>query len=51
MDSDLGFQKTIQWYIANENRLENLPKNILSSTPWKDLSWSYRFKNRNLIYS
>ena len=38
MDSDLGFQKTIQWYIANENRLENLPKNILSSTPWKDLS-------------
>jgi len=38
MDSDVGFQKTIQWYIANENRLENLPKNILSSTPWKDLS-------------
>ena len=35
---DEGLQKTIQWYIKNENRLKNLPKNTLSSTPWKDLS-------------
>ena len=34
---DEGFQKTIQWYIENENNLKNLPKNTLSSTPWKDL--------------
>ena len=33
-----GLQKTIQWYLENENRLEDLPKNTLSSTPWKDLS-------------
>jgi dTDP-glucose 4,6-dehydratase len=38
INSDEGFQKTIQWYIENENRLENLSKNTLSSTPWKDLS-------------
>ena len=33
-----GLQKTIQWYLENENRLKDLPKNTLSSTPWKDLS-------------
>ena len=38
IDSDEGFKKTIQWYVENENRLENLSKNTLSSTPWKDLS-------------
>ena len=38
INSDEGFQKTIQWYTENENRLENLSKNTLSSTPWKDLS-------------
>ena len=38
INSDIGFQKTIQWYIENKNRLENLSKNTLSSTPWKDLS-------------
>tara|TARA_B100000745_G_scaffold6767_1_gene5660 strand:- start:47 stop:1036 length:990 start_codon:yes stop_codon:yes gene_type:complete len=37
INSDEGFQKTIQWYIENENNLKNLPKNTLSSTPWKDL--------------
>jgi len=37
IDSDEGFKKTIQWYVENENRLKNLPKNTLSSTPWKDL--------------
>ena len=38
INSDIGFQKTIQWYIENKNRLENLSKNTLSSTPWKHLS-------------
>ena len=38
INSDEGFQKTIQWYIENENNLKNLPKNTLSSTPWKDLT-------------
>ena len=38
IDSAEGLQKTIQWYLENENRLEDLPKNTLSSTPWKDLS-------------
>ncbi len=33
-----GLQKTIQWYLENENRLKDLPKNTLSSTPWKELS-------------
>ncbi len=37
INPDEGFQKTIQWYIENENNLKNLPKNTLSSTPWKDL--------------
>ena len=32
---DEGFQKTIQWYIENEDYLKNLPTNTLSSTPWK----------------
>ena len=38
IDSAEGLQKTIQWYLENENRLKDLPKNTLSSTPWKDLS-------------
>ncbi len=38
IDFTEGLQKTIQWYLENENRLEDLPKNTLSSTPWKDLS-------------
>ena len=38
INSDEGFQKTIQWYTENEKRLENLSKNTLSSTPWKDLT-------------
>ena len=38
INSAEGLQKTIQWYLENENRLKDLPKNTLSSTPWKDLS-------------
>ncbi len=29
INPDEGFQKTIQWYIENENDLKNLPKNTL----------------------
>ena len=35
INPDEGFQKTIQWYIENEDYLKNLPTNTLSSTPWK----------------
>jgi len=35
---DEGLQKTIQWYTENANRLENLPKTTLSSTPWKEFT-------------
>ena len=35
INSDEGFQTTIQWYIENENNLKNLPTDTLSSTPWK----------------
>ena len=38
INSAEGLQKTIQWDLENENRLKDLPKNTLSSTPWKDLS-------------
>ena len=38
INSDEGFQKTIQWYTENANRLENLPKTTLSSTPWKEFT-------------
>ena len=35
INPDEGFQKTIQWYIENEDYLKNLPTDTLSSTPWK----------------
>ena len=32
---DEGLQKTIQWYLANPEILNDISQTVLDSTPWK----------------
>ena len=35
-DFDMGLEKTINWYISNNNWWKTIPEKTLTSTPWKN---------------